>query len=208
MDNIGRIYARSNSVAEFSKGYFSYLSDVLNGIDVREIERFVEILLHARERGDSVFFIGNGGSAATASHFVNDIGVGTLSWEKPFCVMSLSDNSAVVTAIGNDRGYENIFVEQLRLYLKPEDVVVFISASGNSPNIVKALDFANAMGAMTIGLTSFDGGQLRERAVCAIHVPAGKGEYGPAEDAHMIIDHLVSAYLARWVKAEVREKAS
>ncbi|MDX8412797.1 MAG: SIS domain-containing protein [Mariprofundales bacterium] len=208
MDNISRIYGRSNSVGEFSKGYFSYLSSVLDNIDVREIERFVDVLLNARERGDSVFFIGNGGSAATASHFVNDIGVGTLSWEKPFCVMSLSDNSAVVTAIGNDRGYENIFVEQLRLYLKPEDVVVFISASGNSSNIVKALDFANAMGAMTIGLTSFDGGQLRKDAVCSIHVPAGQGEYGPAEDAHMILDHLVSAYLSRWVKAEAAVKSS
>lgn len=203
MNNINRIYHDANSVGDFARGYFDYLSKVLEGIDIRQIERFVEIILDTRERGASVFFIGNGGSAATASHFVNDIGVGTLSWEKPFCVMSLTDNSSVVTAIGNDRGYENIFVEQLRLYLKPVDVVVMISASGNSPNIVKAMDFANQLGAMTIGLTSFDGGEVKVRAKCCIHVPAEKGEYGPAEDAHMIIDHLVSSYLVRLVKAEL-----
>lgn len=205
MNNISRLFESSNNVGSFAKAYFGYLSKVLNSIDVLEIEKFVEILLDARERGASVFFIGNGGSAATASHFVNDIGVGSRSWHKPFCVMSLTDNSSVVTAIGNDRGYENIFVEQLRLYLKPSDVVVLISASGNSPNLVKALEYANGLGATTVGLTSFDGGVVRERASYGIHVPAQKGEYGPAEDAHMVIDHLVSAYLIHYVRMEMHE---
>jgi len=208
MDNISRIYEENYRIAEFASGYFSYLSNVLQRIDVLQIERFIGILLDARERGASIFFIGNGGSAATASHFVNDIGVGTLSWDKPFRAMSLSDNSAVVTAIGNDRGYENIFVEQLKLYLKPSDIVVLISASGNSLNIIKAMDYANEIGAITVGLTSFDGGKVRERVTCCVHVPTEKGEYGPAEDSHMIIDHLVSAYLLRWVKAEVAKEGS
>jgi len=203
MNNINEMLNASCGVGAFSKRYFSYLSKVLDAIDVSSSEEFVEILLDARERGASVFFIGNGGSASTASHFVNDIGVGTRSWDKPFCVMSLSDNSSVVTAIGNDRGYENIFVEQLRLYLKPADVVVMISASGNSPNLIKALDYANDIGAMTVGLTSFDGGVVKSRSKCNIHVPAEKGEYGPAEDAHLIIDHLVSAYLMHHVKNEL-----
>ena len=207
MNSICRLYNDSDHFTTFAKGYFEYLSRVLNAIDVKQIERFVEILLDARERGASVFFVGNGGSAATASHFVNDIGVGTLSWEKPFCVMSLSDNHAVVTAIANDRGYENIFVEQLKLYLKPDDVVVLISASGNSPNIVNALEYANSVGAMTIGLTAFDGGTLKEKAKCCVHAPTEKGEYGPAEDVHMIIDHLVSSYLLRLVKSEGEQGA-
>lgn len=202
MNNINRLYNDSNSVGDFAKGYFDYLSNILDKIDVRQIEHFVEIILDARERGASIFFIGNGGSAATASHFVNDIGVGTLSWEKLFCVMSLTDNSSVVTAIGNDRGYENIFVEQLRLYLKATDVVVLISVSGNSPNVVKAMDFANQLGAMTVGLISFDGGEVKLRANCCVYVPAEKGEYGPAEDVHMIVDHLVSSYLIRLVQDE------
>jgi len=205
MNNVGQIFENSKGVGEFSSGYIAYLSKVLASINVQEIERFVDILLDARERGANIFFIGNGGSASTASHFVNDIGVGSRSWDKPFCVMSLTDNSSVVTAIGNDRGYENIFVEQLRLYLKPDDVVVLITASGNSPNLVKAVDYANDVGAITVGLTSFDGGVVRERSRFGIHVPAEKGEYGPAEDAHLVIDHLVSAYLMHHVRLEKLE---
>jgi len=205
MNNVDQIFASSKGVGDFAAGYLGYLSQVLNSIDISEIEQFVATLLDARERGANIFFIGNGGSASTASHFVNDIGVGSRSWDKPFCVMSLTDNSSVVTAIGNDRGYENIFVEQLRLYLKAEDVVVLISASGNSPNLVKAVDYANDIGAITVGLTSFDGGVVRERSRFGIHVPAEKGEYGPAEDAHLVIDHLVSAYLMHHVRLEKLE---
>ena len=106
-----------------------------------------------------------------------------------------------MTAIANDDGYDLVFVQQLQTNLAPGDVVVAISASGNSPNVVKAIDYANERGCRTVGLTGFDGGELARKASLNVHIPTSKGEYGPAEDGHMILDHLVGAYLARRVRA-------
>ena len=201
MNNLDKLYAEDNSTGGFASAYLKYVSQVLNDISTDEISAFLEILIEARERGATVYFIGNGGSAATASHFANDIGIGTRTWDKPFRVVSLCDNQAVITAIANDEGYENIFSLQLTVLLKKGDVVVAISASGNSPNLLKGIEKAKEMGAVTVGLTSFDGGELRKIAEYSVHVPAQKGEYGPAEDAHMVLDHLVGSYLNRFVKA-------
>ena len=107
-----------------------------------DIEKFTKVLLESRERASSVFFIGNGGSAATASHFANDIAIGTRTDEKPFRAISLCDNQAVITAIANDDGYEEIFSQQLQVLLKKQDVVIAISASGNSPNLIRAIETA------------------------------------------------------------------
>jgi len=101
----------------------------------------------------------------------------------------------VITALGNDMGYEAVFEQQLRAYAKPHDVLVGISASGNSENLLRAFNFSNDIGMKTIAITAFDGGEMKKIASEGIHVPTEKGEYGPAEDAHMVIDHLVSAYL-------------
>ena len=165
-----------------------------------DVEQFVEILLDARSRGSTIFFIGNGGSAVTASHFVNDISIGTKSRNKPFRAISLCDNQAVITAIANDYGYEYIFSQQLAVLLKKDDVVVAISASGNSPNLLKAIDVAKQKGAINVGLTAFDGGKMKVMVDISVHVPTEKGEYGPAEDAHMALGHLVSNYLMRFVQ--------
>jgi D-sedoheptulose 7-phosphate isomerase len=107
-----------------------------------------------------------------------------------------------VTAIANDDGYEQLFVQQLAVLMRPGDLVVAISASGNSPNVLRAVEYANANGAATIGLTGFDGGKLKGLARHAVHVPTAKGEYGPVEDAHMVLDHLVASSLVRRVRAE------
>ena len=107
-----------------------------------------------------------------------------------------------MTAISNDDGYENIFVMQLQALMKKEDVVVAISASGNSKNLVKALGYANSIGVTTVGITSFDGGELGQIAKLRVHIPANKGEYGPAEDAHMVLNHLSGAYFQRLVANE------
>ena len=157
--------------------------------------------MEARERGSSIFFIGNGGSAATASHFANDIAIGTRTYEKPFRAISLCDNQAVITAIANDDGYEKIFSQQLQVLLKKQDVVIAISASGNSPNLIQAIDIAKKMGAISVGISAFDGGKMKEMVDVSLHVPTEKGEYGPAEDAHMVLDHLVSSYLMRLVRS-------
>ena len=199
MNNVDRFFTRD--VATFANSYLGYLADVLKAIDVKEIERFVQTLLDARERGATVFFIGNGGSAATASHFANDLAIGTNSYEKPFRVIGLTDNQDIITAIGNDFGYQDIFVRQLQVLGRAGDVVVAISASGNSPNLLSALEYAKATGIRTIALTAFDGGKMKIMADEGIHVPTAPKEYGPAEDAHMVLDHLVGAYLMRLVKA-------
>lgn len=197
MNNIDRFF--SQDPATFANSYLNYLAEVLKGIDVQEIGRFVATLLDARERGATVFFVGNGGSAATASHFANDLSIGTNSYEKPFRVLSLTDNQAIITAIGNDFGYQDIFVRQLRILGKAGDVVVAISASGNSPNLVSAFEYAQSAGIKTVAITAFDGGKMKAMANEGIHVPTGPKEYGPAEDAHMILDHLIGAYLMRYV---------
>jgi D-sedoheptulose 7-phosphate isomerase len=200
MNNIDKFYS-SDPVA-FSAAYLDYLGGVLKRIDVEEIAGFIKTLLTARDRGATVFFIGNGGSAATASHFANDLAIGTNSYSKPFRVVSLTDNHAIVTAIANDFGFEEIFVRQLKVLAKAGDVVVGISASGNSPNLVKAFEYAKSAGVQTVAITAFDGGKLKKMRDAGIHVPTGPKEYGPAEDAHMVIDHLVGAYLIRLVRAE------
>ena len=200
MNNIDQIYSESLSIKDYSKSYIDYLSSVLNNISLKDIEKFVEVLLEARERESSIFFIGNGGSAATASHFANDIAIGTRTYEKPFRAISLCDNQAVITAIANDDGYEKIFSQQLQVLLKKQDVVVAISASGNSPNLLDAIDTAKKMNTITVGISAFDGGKMKEMVDISVHVPTEKGEYGPAEDAHMVLDHLVSNYLMRFVR--------
>ena len=200
MNNIDQIYSESLSINDYSKSYIDYLSSVLNNISLTDIEKFVEVLLEARERESSIFFIGNGGSAATASHFANDLAIGTRAYEKPFRAISLCDNQAVITAIANDDGYEKIFNQQLEVLLKKQDVVVAISASGNSPNLLKAIDTSKKLSAVTVGISAFNGGKMKEMVDVALHVPTEKGEYGPAEDAHMVLDHLVSSYLTRLVR--------
>lgn len=200
MNNIGRFFTRDPVV--FAGAYIDYLAQVMKGIDVNEIGRFVETLLDARERAATIFFIGNGGSAATASHFANDLAIGTQSYEKPFRAISLTDNQAIITTIANDFGYQDIFVRQLRILGKPGDVVVGISASGNSPNLIHAFEYAHSVGIKSVAITAFDGGRMKEIADEGIHVPTAPKEYGPAEDAHMMLDHLVGAYLIHLVRDE------
>ncbi len=202
MNKIDEFYKLDSSIKVFSKNYIQYVSDVIQSISLDEIQGFIEVLLKARNEGSCIYFIGNGGSAATASHFVNDISIGTNSKNKPFRALSLCDNQAVITAIANDSGYKEVFSQQLEVLLKKGDVVVAISASGNSENILRAMSVAKQKHATTVGLTGFDGGKLRELADITVHVPTGDKEYGPAEDAHMVLDHLVSAYLMRFVKEE------
>jgi len=198
MNNIDRFFSR-DPVA-FAKDYISYLQTILQRIDTSQIARFIEILLDARERGATVFFIGNGGSAATASHFANDLAIGINDYEKPLRAVSLADNVAITTAIGNDFGYEEIFVRQLRIMGKEGDVLVGISASGNSPNLIKAFEYSLSAGIKTLCISAFDGGKLKKLAETAIHVPTEFKEYGVAEDAHMVLDHLVASYLTRYIK--------
>ena len=195
MNRIEKIYGEHPEAGRFARAYLDYLTELLARLDTDSIAAFIDLLLDAREREARIFFIGNGGSAATASHFANDIAIGTRTWSKPFRAMSLTDNVAVMTAIANDYGYTEIFTAQLKAQMFPGDVVVAISASGNSPNIVDAIQYANQRGGITIGLTGFEGGELKRLAQFCVHVSTAKGEYGPVEDIHMILDHLTGSFL-------------
>jgi D-sedoheptulose 7-phosphate isomerase len=200
MNNIDKIY--TNNATEFASSYLDYLKKVIDGLDHGQIANFIDLLVDARQHGNAIYFIGNGGSAATSSHFANDISIGTNDYEKPFKAVSLTDNMPVITALANDFGYDEIFVRQLKVLARKDDVLVAISASGNSPNLIKAIEYGKMIGMKTIGLTAFDGGKLKAMAEHNIHVPTLPGEYGPAEDVHMILDHLVGSYLIRLVKHE------
>lgn len=200
MNQVDKIFNEAKSPAEFTSNYFFHLSNILSKIDVSKVEEMINIILDARETGKTVFFIGNGGSAATASHFANDLCIGPRTTGKPFKVMSLTDNNAVMTAIGNDFGYDALFTKQLEAYLNDGDVVVAISASGNSANVVTAIEYANSRNCMTIGLTGFSGGKLKEASKLNLHVPSEKGEYGPVEDIHMIFDHVIGNYIAQYCR--------
>lgn len=199
-NNLDHIFTKDPVV--FAGRYLDYLFQVLKQIDTRAIGRFVEILLSARKRNATVYFIGNGGSAATASHFANDLAIGTNAYDKPFRIISLTDNQTIITALANDFGYEEIFVRQLRVVAQDGDVLVGISASGNSPNLIRAFEYAKVAGIHTVAITGFDGGRMKQMADDGIHVPTEPGEYGPAEDAHMVLDHLIATYLIRLVKNE------
>lgn len=198
MNNIDRFFT-PDPIA-FADAYLDHLRLVLRRLDTAEIGRFIETLLDARERGATIFLIGNGGSAATASHWANDLALGTNAYEHPFRALSLTDNVSVLTALGNDLGYDEIFVRQLRILGKKGDVLVGISASGNSPNLLKAFEHSLSVGIKTIAITGFDGGKMKTIADEGIHVPTAPGEYGPAEDVHMVLNHLVCAYLMRLVR--------
>jgi D-sedoheptulose 7-phosphate isomerase len=201
MNKLRALYEAAPGALPFARGYLEYLAEIFQLLDGEAIASFIDVLEQARQRGAQIFFMGNGGSASTASHFVNDLAIGCQG-AKPFRALSLTDNLAVMSAIGNDFGYDEIFVRQLQTYLHPGDVVVGISASGNSPNVVKALEYANARGAVTVALTGFDGGKLKPIAQIAVHVPTDKGEYGPVEDVHLIMDHLVSSFFRNRCRKE------
>lgn len=201
MNNIDRFFEESNSPAEFAKSYCSYLSELLAGLDYDAIQKVTELILQARDNGKTVYVIGNGGSAATASHIANDFLIGTTRiTNKPFKFVALTDNNAVMTCIANDFGYEEVFLRQLKSLMTSGDMLIAISASGNSPNVINCVEYANNMKNETMAFTGFDGGKLAKSAKTVINVGTPKGEYGPVEDIHMVLDHLISSYILRAAK--------
>jgi D-sedoheptulose 7-phosphate isomerase len=189
------------SVPEFAREYVERLIAILRGLDYRAVGRVIDLFLDVRSKGNTIYFLGNGGSAATACHFANDFGFcASPEGHTPFRCLSLTSNSAFITCLANDIGYENIFSWQLRTLMKPGDVVVGISASGNSPNAIKALEYAVQNGGIPVAIVGFDGGKMKEIAPHVIHVQTDNGEYGPVEDVHMVLDHLITKYLSSIAK--------
>ncbi|MBF0381946.1 MAG: SIS domain-containing protein [Magnetococcales bacterium] len=202
-DNQKDIYKPGQDAGSYFKGYNDYLHKQLQRIDGASIEALSQAFLAARKNNKTIFFIGNGGSAATASHFAQDLAtVGRKAGVDSFRTLSLTDNNSYITALGNDIGYDHIFSEQMRYLFKEGDLLVAISASGNSPNIIVAVEFAKKLGGKVFAIAGFDGGKLAQMADEAITIATPKGEYGPVEDGHMIIDHVVTGYLLEILKQE------
>lgn len=203
MNNLDEIFSGSQSGRDYAKRYAAFLSELLNNLDVEAIGKTIDIFKKARADGNTIFFAGNGGSAATASHFTEDLEYGTrIKGKKTFRVRSLTDNTPYITAVGNDEGYEYVFVRQLENHFSAGDVLVAISASGNSPNVLKAVDYVNSNGGITVGMTGFDGGKLKDICQHCCHVKTIKGAYGPVEDVHLVLGHIVSTYLMYLLREE------
>jgi D-sedoheptulose 7-phosphate isomerase len=197
MSRIKEITAEARSGSHFAQLYVEHLTTVLRKLDCQAVGRVIDLFIEARSKQGAIYFLGNGGSAATACHFANDLGFGASpEGHVPFRALSLTSNNAFLTCLANDIGYENVFSWQLRNLMRPGDVVVGISASGNSPNAVKALEYARDNGGIPVAIVGFDGGRMKEIAQYVVHVETAKGEYGPVEDIHMVLDHLISNYLA------------
>lgn len=180
---------------EFFGEYINRLKNILDTVSLKDIDLIVTELEKTVKNESKVYVIGNGGSSATASHMANDLGIGLRRRDIiNINISSLGDNSAVTSAIANDIGFKNIFYMQLENILKPEDVIIAISCSGNSPNIMKAVSYAKEIGSTIIGVTGFDGGELKKISNINFHVDAPKGEYGLVEDIHMILDHIIYSY--------------
>ncbi|RXI40503.1 sugar isomerase [Malaciobacter mytili] len=181
-------------IKEFTINYIKKLTQILNQIDIEVIEQIIHTLEETINK-NKIFIIGNGGSAATASHMANDLGVGLKRREIiSFNIDSLTDNTPAITAIANDIGYENIFYSQLKNVIKKNDVLIAISCSGNSENIIKAVKYAKEQNAKIIGVTGFDGGELKKLSDINFHIDTQKAQYGIVEDAHMILDHIIYSY--------------
>jgi D-sedoheptulose 7-phosphate isomerase len=179
----------------FIESYKNNLKELIDNISPNIIIDIISAVELTIEKKSKIYILGNGGSSATASHMVNDLGAGLrrrgiINLD----VVSLADNTPVITAIANDIGYENIFYMQMEGLLKPDDLVIAISCSGNSPNITKAIQYAKKQGCKLIGVTGFDGGLLKEMSDINFHVDVKKGEYGLVEDVHMILDHIIYSY--------------
>jgi len=203
MNNLEKAFNQTSSIGAFSKKYFSYLSQVLESIDKNEIDKLGKAFESSRERGSNIYVAGNGGSAVTATTMANDIGFDILkktSTDKAFKVLALTDNNSVITAIANDVGYENIFINQLKIHYRSGDCLIVISASGNSPNVLKAAEWVKSQGGTVIGFLGFSGGKLIELCDIKIQAKTKPGEYGPVEDAHLIMNHV----LAHWFQNKLK----
>lgn len=185
---------------------FSYLEQLKVLLDVFPHDKFEEIgniLMKAYDEGKQIFIMGNGGSGSTASHFACDINKGCcFNLGKKFKVICLNDNIPTMLAYANDLSYDKVFVEQLKNFLQPGDVVICISASGNSENVLQAVSYAKKKEALTIGLTGFDGGKLAR--IVDVPLVAAINDMQKVEDLHMIVVHMLMQYFCEGLQTELQ----
>lgn len=176
------------------ESYLQTITSTLENLPVRSIAQVVQLIENARAEGRTVFIFGNGGSAATATHFACDLSKGTIASGKPrIKAISLCDNMALLCAWANDTAYEHVFAGQLENLVEPGDVVIGISGSGNSPNVLNAMALAKAKGAATVGFSGFNGGKLKDMVDIPVVVPNHCMEQ--IEDVHLLLEHMITTCL-------------
>lgn len=174
----------------FAKDYKQRLLAALETVDLDRVEALIDVFRRARDEDRQIFVFGNGGSAATANHFACDMVKGASYGKRQrFRIMSLAEQVPTMTAYSNDVGYESVFVEPLKNFARPDDVVMAISGSGNSENVVRAINYANSIGCYTVGLSGISGGRLRPSVDLSVHV--SDDHMGRVEDAHFFVCHMV-----------------
>lgn len=179
---------------DFIDDYYKRFAEAILAFDKAPMTEVLAICDQVVANNATLWLAGNGGSASMADHSVCDISKGThVAGQPPFRTVSLTANNAILTALGNDISYDDVFSEQLKYYLHPGDALLMISSSGNSPNVVKACEYANAEGAATIAFVGFKGGKLKDIAKTVIHVDVDN--YGIVEDAHMSLIHVLTQYM-------------
>ena len=180
---------------ESFQNYSMRISSGLKTVSKKELDNAVESIYKTAEHGGQIWLIGNGGSAATASHFATDLSRCTSKTGQPLKVISLCDNTGLITAIGNDFSFEDIYIRQLQNLGETGDLLISISASGNSINLTKAVEFAKTCSISTLSFVGFNGGVLKKLSDNSIYVKTDIGDYGVAEDCHSIICHYISSQL-------------
>ena len=184
-----------------SQAYLLKLTSLISSVNRDEIDNAVQVVSDAWKSGSQIITLGNGGSALTALHFINDWNKSVfMSTKKPFRGRSLVDNIGLVMSYANDVSYQDIFVEQLKNILNPGDLVIAISGSGNSENVIRAVQYANENNAVTLGLCGYRGGKLKELAQHVMWVNVDDMQL--AEDMHAIFGHIVMQYLCEYIQTE------
>ena len=204
MSELKRIARKTIKFSEFSKKYFDFLTSIFNNIDDRSLTRLEAEFVNIKKKGKTVFVIGNGGGAATSTTMANDLGFDILKKtkvKKTFKIHSLTDNISVITAISNDTGYENVFLNQLKIHYEKGDSLIIFSASGNSVNLLKAAKWVKSKSGKVIGILGFSGGKLKKICDICIHIKTHKGDYGPVEDLQLIVNHI----LAHWFQEKLKK---
>jgi D-sedoheptulose 7-phosphate isomerase len=171
--------------------YLLELEETINSFPSAEVANLASVLMNLTMK-NTLYVIGNGGSATTAAHMVTDLGVGSLRRNNPVRCISLVDNPGVLTATSNDLDFSSVFSQQIKLLGRRGDVLICFSASGNSVNLIKAVEEAKKMGVLTIGITGFDGGRLKDLCDISIHTPTKVGSYGVVEDIHSTVSHILT----------------
>lgn len=189
----------TKKIQNFVQEYLSNLQKELGGLSFDQIEKVIKIIEAAYKKGKQIFVFGNGGSATTSSHMVCDLVKGcSFPGKKRFRAISLTDNTSIMTAIGNDLSYQDLFSQQLANFIQKEDIAIGISASGNSANVLRAIELAKGKGALTIGLVGFGGGKLAKLADYSVLTQLK--HYGIAEDIHLILAHIICYYFKEKLK--------